>query len=349
MSDIKYFSFDNDFITESGDCIPSPTLAYQTWGELNGDKTNAILICHALTGNADAADWFSGLFDERSFIDLEEHYVICINHPGSCYGSVGPTSVNPETGKIYKADFPELTIRDIVRLEQGLLDELDIQEIELIIGGSMGGMIALEFCVMDDRIQSACLIATSKSHSAWAIGISEAQRIAIKADRNWNDGYYTDDRFPSDGLTAARSMAMITYRSPQNYDQKFARNWNIQKNKFEVESYLKYQGEKLVNRFDANSYIILSKAMDTHDIARGRGTAKTVLSRIQIPVLIIGIDSDILYPIKEQIELAELIPGSTFKEIKSKFGHDGFLIEFKQMNYLISNFLNQEKLPINTI
>ncbi len=340
MTEIFTYTSEEDFVTESGKLIFKPHLVYQTWGSLNADKSNVIIISHALTGNADAQDWFSGLFHDRGIIDLEQHFVICINHPGSCYGSVGPTSIDPQSGEKYRADFPDLTIRDIVRLEQQLLDKLGIQEIELIIGGSMGGMVALEFCLMDTRIKSACFMAMGKSHSAWAIGISQAQRNAIKADSKWNGGFYSDDAPPVDGLAAARSMAMITYRSPQNYAQKFGRNWNIQKNIFEVESYLNYQGEKLIDRFDANSYITLSKAMDSHDVARGRGTAKSVLSRIQIPVLIIGIDSDILYPINEQIELAELISTSTFREIKSKYGHDAFLIEFEQINNALKSFRN---------
>ncbi len=340
MSELQSYIFQEDFVSESGEVIVKPELAFQTWGSLNDSGDNVIMISHALTGNADAEDWFSGLFHQRGIIDLDKHFVICINHPGSCYGSVGPTTVNPKTGIKYRAEFPDLTIRDIVRLEQQLLNKLGIREIELIIGGSMGGMIALEFCLMDNRIKSACLMAMGKSHSAWAIGISQAQRMAIQADKNWNDGFYSDENPPLDGLAAARSMAMITYRAPQNYDQKFGRNWNIQKNIFEVESYLNYQGEKLTNRFDANTYIKLSKAMDSHDVARGRGTAKTVLSRIEIPVLIIGIDSDILYPIQEQIELAELIPTATFREIKSKYGHDAFLIEFEQINNALKSFRN---------
>lgn len=338
MSKTHLEYFKNTFVTESGEKILNPSLQFQTWGELNDSCDNVIMISHALTGNSDAEDWFSGLFHERGIIDLEKYFVICINHPGSCYGSVGPTTENPKTGKKYQADFPDLTIRDIVRLEQLLLDKLGIKEIELIIGGSMGGMIALEFCLMDPRIQSACLIAMGKSHSAWAIGISEAQRLAIQADKNWNSGFYKDESPPKDGLAAARSMAMITYRSAQNYDHKFSRNWNIQKNIFEIESYLKYQGEKLTARFDANSYISLTKAMDSHDVARGRGTAKSVLSKIDIPVLIIGINSDILYPIKEQIELAELIQNATFREITSKYGHDAFLIEFEQINNALKSF-----------
>ena len=346
MPNLKTHTIGTVFLTESGEEIPQPHFAYQTWGTLNSARNNVILICHALTGNSNAEDWFSGLFDNSGIIDLDKHFVVCINHPGSCYGSVGPTSNHPETGRAYQADFPTLTIRDIVRLEQLLLEELGINEIKLIIGGSMGGMIALEFCVMDARIKSACLIAMGASHSPWAIGISEAQRIAIKADKNWNNGFYSHQQPPNDGLAAARSLAMITYRSPHDYDRKFGRNWNIQKQQFEVESYLNYQGEKLTQRFDANSYISLTKAMDSHDVARGRGTAKSVLGKLELPVLVIGIDSDLLYPIHEQIELTEHLPSAIFREIKSKYGHDAFLIEFEQINQALRQFRSNIATPL---
>ena len=206
MSTIKIHTFQEDFITESGEIITNPILAYQTWGILNNTQDNVIIISHALTGNTNAKEWFSGLFQDRGIIDLKKHFVICINHPGSCYGSIGPTSINRNTGEIYKANFPNLTIRDIVKLEQQLLDKLHINKVDLIIGGSMGGMVALEFCLIDPRIQSACLIAMGKSHSAWAIGISEAQRLAIQADKNWDSGFYKDESPPIHGLAAAHEV-----------------------------------------------------------------------------------------------------------------------------------------------
>ncbi len=338
MSDPKKLSLHTTFITESGHELHDPEFAYHTWGKLNQDKDNVILICHALTGNSDAKDWFSGFFADNSYVDLSKHFVICINVPGSDYGSTGPWSVNPRTGNPYQNDFPVLTIRDIVRFQQLLLDVLEIKGIELVIGGSMGGMIALEFSIMDNRIQKACLIAMGKSHSAWAIGISNTQRQAIYADKNWNDGWYSKDKPPVQGLSAARAIAMISYRTPQNYENKFGRDFNNEKQIFQVESYLEYQGKKLTDRFDALSYDRLTKSMDTHDISRSRSSFKEVLGSLEIPLLVIGIDTDILYPPYEQKELAELAPNAEYREISSEYGHDAFLIEFDQINNFLREF-----------
>lgn len=341
MSELRKKTINNSFTTDSGFPFESTEIAYHCWGSLNESKDNVILICHALTGNSDAQDWFSGFFDSNGIIDLEEHFVICINSPGSCYGSTGPWSVDPETEKPYQADFPVFTIRDIVRFQQQLLDDLGVTAIELVIGGSMGGMIALEFSIMDKRIRSAALLAMGKAHTPWAIGISNAQRQALYADENWKGGWYEKDNPPSKGLSAARSMAMITYRAPQNYEDKFGRDFNQHKNKFEVESYLEYQGQKLVDRFDALSYDLLTKSMDTHDVAKDRGTYEEVLGAITAPTLVIGIDTDLLYPTFEQQELANLIPGAIYNEIQSPYGHDAFLIEFEQINSYLTEFLNK--------
>jgi len=324
--------------TETGFDFSSIDIAWNSWGTLNEKKNNVILICHALTGNSNAEDWFSGLFKENGFIDLDKHFVLCINNLGSCYGSTGPTSINPESGKPYQADFPKFTIRDIVHFQTLLLDYLEIHEIEMIIGGSMGGMIALEFALMDQRIRSLTLLAMSKAHSPWAIGISHAQRQAIYADENWKRGFYDPDYPPQKGLSAARALAMITYRSPKDYEAKFGRSLNTETQKFEIENYLEYQGEKLTKRFDANSYVSLSQAMDTHDISRNRGSFKKTLSNVKQPCLVIGVDTDLLYPTYEQNELAEFIPNSTYKEISSSHGHDAFLIEFNQINDYLKSF-----------
>lgn len=327
------------FVTESGFRFEKPDVAYKTWGELNEDRNNVILICHALTGHAAADEWFPGLIGKGKTCDPEKNYIICINVPGSPYGSVGPWSVNPKTGKPYQSDFPGLTIRDLVRFQQQLLDQLDIRGVEMVMGGSLGGMQALEFSIMDRRIQSAVLIAMGKAHSAWAIGISHAQRSAIISDPNWNNGFYDRYNGPDQGLATARMMAMITYRAPADYEKKFGRN--LQDNHqdlFQVESYLNYQGEKLAKRFDANSYIILSKAMDTHDVSRNRKSFEEVLGRVNIPVRVVGIDSDHLYPVHEQKELVQLLGNADYREIKSSYGHDAFLIEFDQINSIIQTF-----------
>lgn len=338
MPKANIHSFETPFVTESGYELEHPEIAYRSWGKLNASKNNAIIVCHALTGNTNADDWFAGLFGKNKPLDPDKHFILCPNILGSCYGSTGPTSINPKTGKAYQADFPEITIRDIVRFNQQLIDEFEISGIEMVIGGSLGGMTALEWAMMDERVRSVVTIAMGKAHTAWAIGISEAQRMAIKADKNWNDGFYTEENPPNKGLAAARAMAMITYRSPENYEQKFGREINSEKQFFQVESYLNYQGKKLTDRFDANTYITLSKAMDTHDVSRNRGNFEKILGNLTKPVLVVGFESDKLYPVEEQKELAELLPNGTLAILNSPYGHDAFLIEFGQLTKQLNSF-----------
>ncbi|MDR9417823.1 homoserine O-acetyltransferase [Gracilimonas sp.] len=341
--DIKITTLKKNWTTESGHSFSEVDIAWKSWGSLNENRDNVLLICHALTGHAAADEWFSGLFAESGILNPEEQFILCINAPGSCYGSTGPTSINPKADNPWQADFPDITIRDIVTFQQLLLDEWDITGIEMVIGGSMGGMVALEFALMDQRVKSAALFVMGKSHSPWAIGISEAQRQAIQADENWKDGFYDLNNPPKKGLAAARAMAMITYRAPGNYQAKFGRDIHPEKNIYQVESYLRYQGEKLVQRFDANTYIILSKAMDSHDVSRDRGSFKDVLGSLKKPVLIAGFTSDMLYPIEEQRELADLIPNSHLAELESPYGHDAFLIEFEKLNAELKSFYNAIK------
>lgn len=348
MSSKQSYTFKKPFTTEAGDTIAEPTIAYQSWGQLNASRDNAVLVFHALTGNTAANEWFEGLFGSGKVLNPEEQFIVCPNVPGSCYGSTGPTSIKPGTGAPYRADFPTLTIRDIVRLQQRLVDHLDIRKIEMVIGGSMGGMQALEWCIMDDRPQSAVLIGMGKAHRPWAIGISHTQRQAIYNDPNWKDGYYSQEHPPRQGLALARMIAMISYRSDSDYEQKFGRLPQDGEDLFQVESYLDYQGKKLVNRFDAVSYVRLTQAMDSHDVARSRGSYDQVLGQVEIPVLVIGIDSDLLYPVEEQHELQRLLPNGRYRQVESPHGHDAFLIEFDQMNNIIHSFLTEfhsSKLP----
>lgn len=335
---VQIFSLDSDFITEKGAVLVKPVVAYQTWGKLNDEGDNAVLVCHALTGDSNAEDWFSGFFQEHLF-DFDRQFVVCANVLGGCYGSTGPQSINPQTGERYQAHFPVVTIRDMVRLQQALFDSLGVQKIELAIGGSMGGMQVLEWAIMDSRIQKMIIIGTNAKHSGWAIGIGEAQRQAIMADKNWNNGFYPPTKLPEQGLAAARMMGMLTYRSYSSFEQRFGRETQSNKEQFKIESYLNYQGEKLVKRFDALTYIRLTQAMDLHDISHNRGTFGQVLKKIKIPTLVIGIDSDILYPPEEQRFLASAIPYAYYKEIKSIHGHDAFLIEFDQMMSIITPFI----------
>lgn len=344
---IQFYAHPSDFITETGDVLHQPVVAYQTWGNLNETRDNVVLVCHALTGSSDAEDWFSGFFTEGLF-DLERQFVVCANVLAGCYGSTGPQSINPKTGDRYQGDFPVISIRDMVRLQQHWLDSLGVAGIELAIGGSMGGMQVLEWAILDSRVQKMIVIGANAQHSAWAIGISEAQRNAIYADKNWNNGFYLPNRHPEQGLAAARMMGMLTYRTYQSFNEKFGRKPQGNSEQFQVQSYLNYQGEKLVKRFDALTYVRLTQAMDSHDISRDRGTVKEVLNQVTIPALIIGIDSDILYPPVEQKELAHHLPRGYYKEIRSIHGHDAFLIEFDQMISIISPFLNLQREKVST-
>lgn len=330
------------FVTESGFRFPQLDIAWKSWGRLNEARDNVVVICHALTGHADAEEWFSGLFAESGILNPKEQFIICMNVPGSCYGSTSPQSVNPETGLRYGSAFPVLTIRDVVRAQQLVLDHMRVKQIQLVIGGSMGGMQALEFAAMDRRVQSAVIVAAGARHEAWAIGISEAQRQAIAADSRWKGGDYAPGEEPVQGLAAARAMAMLTYRAPQQFSQRFGRE-KQDAGSFQVESYLRYQGEKLTQRFDPLSYVRLTQMMDTHDAGRGRGGLDTALAAIQIPVLVVGIDSDLLYPTAEQRSLAGKLPNSFYREIRSEYGHDAFLIEFRQLNNLLIEFRHHLK------
>lgn len=339
-SSLLYFTYPGEFVTERGDRLIRPVVAYRTWGTLNTTGDNAILLTHALTGSADADEWWHGLFREGGILDLKKQFVICCNVLGGCYGSTGPSSKNPVTGTLYSGDFPLVSIRDMVRLQQHLMDHLGITSFEAGIGGSMGGMQILEWAVMDQRLRSMIIIGTNAAHSAWAIGISEAQRQAIYADPHWHQGFYHHrGTRPSGGLAAARMMAMIMYRSHESFGKRYARNLQHGiDGAFSVESYLRYQGKKLVDRFDAMTYVRLTQAMDSHDISRGRDPMDEVLGSIRIPSLIVGIDSDVLYPPREQRFLADLIPEAQYAEIHSDAGHDAFLIEFEQMDTIMRDF-----------
>ncbi len=333
--------FTEPFTTESGFELVEPQIAYQTWGVLNNDRTNVVVICHALTGGPAADEWFSGLFGPGKTLDPDRDFILCANVLGSCYGSSGPRSINPKTGKPYLADFPKVTIRDMVRFQQLLFDELDIKGIRLAIGGSMGGMQVLEMAIMDTRVESIIALGMGKAHSAWAIGTSEAQRRAIYADPNWNNGFYNNDKKPEAGLSAARMMAMISYRTASSFERRFGRTYQNGSGLFQVQSYLDYQGQKLNDRFDAVTYVRLTEAMDSHDVARDRGTYHEILGKITIPALVVGIDSDLLYPVQEQKELSDLLGNGQLAVLHSDYGHDAFLIEFESMEEIIGSFFNE--------
>jgi homoserine O-acetyltransferase len=350
--------------------LESVTVAYQAYGELNYDKNNVIIVNHALTGNAHAAGiiheneiinsksnkrlqaynemfegkegWWDPLIGPDKALDTNEYFVICSNILGSCYGTTGPVSLNEKTNSNYGINFPEVTVRDMVKVQKALIDKLEITKIKLAVGGSLGGMQVLEWAIMyPEFLKKIIPIATSAGHSAWAIGLNEASRNAIINDPEWNNGNYKNQ--PEKGIGLARKIAMISYRSYDSFNEKFGReikSLNNSENIFEIESYLNYQGEKLTKRFDANTYLYLSKAMDLHDVGKGRGGIAKALSQIKAQTKCIGINSDILYPVAEQKQIMRQIPNSDYAEIDSIHGHDSFLIEFDQLDKIIREFLD---------
>jgi homoserine O-acetyltransferase len=337
----QYYRHTRPFRLESGVELSQIQIAYRTWGTLNSRGDNAVLICHALTGWADADVWWQSLLGSGRALDPDHDFVVCSNVLGSCYGSTGPTSPNPKTGQLYGPFFPELTIRDIVQAQAVLLEALGIHQLQLVIGGSLGGMQVLEWALMyPDRVRAIAPIAVSGKHSAWCIGLSEVQRQAIYADPLWQGGNYSPEQPPAAGLSIARMIAMSTYRSWSNFEQRFGRNRHptAPEQPFEIARYLQHQGQKLVERFDANTYITLTRAMDSHDVARGRGDYGSVLGRIHQPTLVVSIDSDVLYPPLEQEELAHFIPNVELARLPSLHGHDAFLIDMDDLNALVQSY-----------
>lgn len=327
-----------DFVLESGDVLREVDIAYRTWGDPANAAEHAVLICHALTGSADVEAWWPNVIGEGKVFDPSRDFIVCANILGSCYGTTGPVSVKPGTDRRYRADFPRISVRDMVELERVLLDELGVEFIEVVTGPSLGAMQALEWALMyPERVGSIVPIGVGGRHSAWCIGISEAQRAAIAADPNWKEGYYSDDAPPHKGLAAARMMAVCTYRSWESFDQRFGRE-RREDGDYQVQSYLSHQGAKINDRFDANAYVTLTHAMHTHDLARGRGDYPEVLGRITQPALVVSVSSDALYPPEEQRCLAAHLPNAQYEILDCPHGHDGFLIETEALGAMIAAF-----------
>ncbi len=336
-----YLAVQGRFVLESGVSLDDVCIAYRTWGDAANARDHAILVCHALTGSADVDAWWPNIIGAGKAFDPARDFIVCANILGSCYGTTGPVSLKPRSKKRYRAGFPRVSIRDMVNLERELLDHLGVEKLELVIGPSLGGMQALEWALMyPERVAAVVPIGVGGRHSAWCIGVSEAQRAAIAADPNWNDGNYSDTATPDKGLAAARMMAVCTYRSWQSFDERFGRDASDE-SVYDVQSYLRYQGDKINARFDANTYVTLTHAMHTHDLARGRGEYAAVLARITQPALVVSVSSDALYPPHEQGFLAEKMPHARHEVLDSAHGHDGFLIETESLGALIAAFRAQ--------
>jgi homoserine O-acetyltransferase len=350
---------------ESGQRLGPITLAYETYGRLDESKGNVVMVFHALSGNSHAAGvyspddekpgWWDNMVGPGRGIDTDKYFVICSNIIGSCYGSTGPGSTDPKTGKPYGLDFPLFTVGDVVKAQKRLLDHLGIRRILCGVGGSIGGMQALEWAVRyPDSIQSAIPIASTCRRSALSIGLSEAQRQAIMADPNWNRGDYYGREHPNKGLALARIIGHITYLSEDSMERKFGRR--LQENSafgfdfstdFQVESYLHYQGQKFVERFDANSYLYITKAMDYFDLAEqhGGGSLVQAFSRASAKFLVVSFSSDWLYPTAQSREMVKAMKLAgrdvSFCELETDFGHDSFLLAHEQLTRLISGFLRR--------
>lgn len=323
---MQHFVHNEPFTLEQGAILPRLEITYVTYGKKNASGSNTVWVCHALTANADVADWWPGMVGEGFVIDPEKYFIVCANIIGSCYGSSGPLSIDPATNSPYYSRFPAITIRDMVRANILLRKHLGIDHIHLLIGGSMGGYQAMEWALMEpEKIEQLFLLATSPSESAWGIAVHTAQRLALTADPTWNAASAEAGK---NGIKAARAIGMLSYRN-YNIMVKTQSDTDVEKlNNYKAASYIEYQGEKLAARFNAYSLWLLTKAMDTHHLARGRNASTDdILKKIQQPSLIIGISSDILCPLAEQQHMAAMMANATLVEIDSAYGHDGFMVE----------------------
>lgn len=328
------------FHLERGGELPRLEIAYHTYGKPDADCSNVVWVCHALTASSDVADWWPHTVEEGCFLDPAKWFVVCANILGSHYGTTGPLSENPATGQPYYGDFPDFTIRDMVSAHKLLAQALGISRIHALVGSSVGGFQAVEWAVDEpERFDKLVLIATAPAATPWAIAIDETQRMAIEADATYGQ------RRPDAGMTglaAARAIGLLTYRGAEGYNRTQRERIEGQilpRNEHRACSYQQYQGEKLCRRYNAYSYMKILDAFDTHDVGRGRGGLETALSRISARTIAVGITTDMIFPPADMRRFAAAIPGAIYKEISSGFGHDGFLVEHKILNDLLTSFL----------
>ncbi|MDA4135409.1 MAG: homoserine O-acetyltransferase [Thaumarchaeota archaeon] len=362
LVETKEFTFaspPDELVLDSAERLGPVTLAYETYGTLNESKSNAILVMHALSGDAHAAGyhqneehpgWWNDMIGPDKGLDTDKYFVICSNVIGGCKGSTGPSSTDPGTGKPYALSFPSITIGDMVEAQRRLIDQLEIKKLLSVVGGSMGGMQALQWVVSyPDRIRSAIPIATTLKHAPQQIAFDEVGRQAIMADVNWRDGDYYGYPLPARGLAVARMVGHITYMSDASMAEKFGRQQKSNEHPskfgadFEVEGYLRYRGDNFVKRFDANSYLYITKAMDRFDLLSSKKLSE-VFKGIKAKILLIAFKSDWLYPTYQSQEILKACKLSgvdaTFCEVNSTYGHDAFLLEVEEETHLLKHFLS---------
>lgn len=356
----QYYHHSSPLVLESGETLSSLTLAYETCGKLNREKSNAILVCHALSGDAHVAGfhegdtrpgWWDPIVGPGKALDTDRYFVICSNVLGGCKGSTGPSSANPETGEPYGAKFPVITIRDMVDAQKLLVDHLGISQLYAVVGGSMGGMQVLQWTVMyPDNVKKAVVIAATAYSTPQQIAFNEVGRKAITSDPHWNNGDYYGKSLPAHGLALARMVGHITYLSNESMYEKFGRSLQDKdrigfdfSTDFAVESYLHHQGDTFTKRFDANSYLYITKAIDYFDLTKD-GSLTTGLAGARAAFLVISVSSDWLYPPYQSQEIVSALTANEtdvhYCEIRSNYGHDAFLLESGQINYIVGRFLS---------
>lgn len=342
----------NPFLTESGYSFSNAPVAYESYGKLNSKKTNVILLLHGLSGHTHAAShheedepgWWEPFIGSGKLLDSDHYFILIPNLLGSCFGTLGPLTINPETHVSYGSEFPRITVRDMVQLHRRLLDQLQIDRPQWVIGGSLGGMQALEWATSfpEDGANVISIVAPEKT-SAQAIGFNHIMRRAIFNDPNWNDGRYETENPPSYGMATARAVGMLTYQTEESTERKFGRR---QKDgQWEIENYLDYQGNKMAESFDANSYLRLIDSMDAHDLERGRDNYTEIIRRKKGRVLLVGDDSDFLYGISHQKNLAEKWQSwgadASWHDLHTQNGHDSFLVNFKELEQVLKDFMKE--------
>ena len=339
---VKYYTYDGEFRLENGGVIRNLTIAYHTFGKRRSDGNRVLWVCHALTANSDVADWWPCTVEKGKFLDPGKYFTVCANIVGSHYGTTGPLDVNPETGEPYYESFPFITVRDMVRAHMLLAEALGIGHVRALIGSSIGGFQAMEWAIMQpDFMDRLILIATAAKSQPWTIALNESQRMSLEVDATYGNN---DPEAGKGGMRVARSVGLLSYRGNAAYNMTQQENENPYKlTGFRAGTYQQYQGDKLCRRFNAYSYYRLTQAFDSHNVGRFRGGIEKALGTIRAKTRIVGITSDIILPVSEQIFLYRHIPAAEIFLINSDFGHDGFLVEHERLNSLLKPFIDSKE------